>query len=188
MLLSVGWPLGGAPSTQGARDSQVRSRPEPYLQTEPRWPEVAKLQGLATWPLRACGLRGGKFARVCLLPAARCSAGSAIHACTASVYRYTWQVIASFADQGTEDLYNGDNTKPARSIPKDIWAVARRKLDMLNAATAIDDLRVPPGNRLEALRGGLAGRYSIRINDQFRVVFRFANGHASDVRICDYHG
>lgn len=104
------------------------------------------------------------------------------------MYRYTWQVIASFADQGTEDLYNGDNTKPARSIPKDIWAVARRKLDMLNAATVIDDLRVPPGNRLEALRRDLAGRYSIRINDQFRVVFRFADGHASDVRICDYHG
>ncbi len=97
-------------------------------------------------------------------------------------------MIASFADQGTEDIYNGDNSKPARSIPKAIWAVARRKLDMLNAATVIDDLRVPPGNRLEALRGNLAGRYSIRINDQFRVVFRFADGHASDVRICDDHG
>ncbi len=58
MLLSVGWPLGGAPSTQGARDSQVRSGPEPYLQTEPRWPEVAKLQGLATWPLGHFGLAG----------------------------------------------------------------------------------------------------------------------------------
>lgn len=143
---------------------------------------------LAGWPVGRFGpihaARGQSSEQV---PALR-SADCAIHACTASVYRYTWQVIASFADQGTEDLYNGDNTKPARSIPKDIWAVARRKLDMLNAATVIDDLRVPPGNRLEALRGDLAGRYSIRINDQFRVVFRFADGHASDVRICDYHG
>jgi proteic killer suppression protein len=68
-----------------------------------------------------------------------------------------------------------------------LWPVAHRKLDMLNAAHDLLDLRVPPGNKLEKLRGDLAGFWSIRINDQFRVIFRFAEGNASDVRIADYH-
>lgn len=68
-----------------------------------------------------------------------------------------------------------------------IGPVAVRKLDMLNAASNINDLRVPPGNRLEALRGELRGYHSIRINDQWRVVFRWEDGHAYEVRIADYH-
>ena len=65
--------------------------------------------------------------------------------------------------------------------------VARRKLDMVNAAHALDDLKVPPGNRLEGLKGNLAGKHSIRINDQWRVVFRWQDGAAHEVRIADYH-
>lgn len=64
---------------------------------------------------------------------------------------------------------------------------ARRKLDMLNAALNLDDMRAPPGNRLEALRGNLAGHHSIRVNDQWRVVFRWKDGAAHDVKIDDYH-
>ena len=66
--------------------------------------------------------------------------------------------------------------------------MALRKLRMLDAATRLDDLRVPPGNRLEALKGARAGQFSIRINDQWRVCFRWQNGHAYDVEIADYHG
>lgn len=100
---------------------------------------------------------------------------------------YTWSVIASFADQATRDVFDDENSKAARSIPKDIWKVAQRKLDLLNAAHLIEDLRVPPGNRLEALSGDLMGCWSIRVNDQYRIVFRFSDGQASDVRIVDYH-
>lgn len=100
---------------------------------------------------------------------------------------YTGQVIASFADQATRDVFDDENSKAARSIPKDIWKVAQRKLDLLNAAHLIEDLRVPPGNRLEALSGDLMGCWSIRVNDQYRIVFRFGDGQASDVRIVDYH-
>lgn len=66
-------------------------------------------------------------------------------------------------------------------------AIARRKLDLVGAAADIRDLTIPPGNRLEKLRGDLSGYYSIRVNDQFRVIFRFAAGNASDVQITDYH-
>jgi proteic killer suppression protein len=96
-------------------------------------------------------------------------------------------VIVGFADRATEDIFHGSETKAARNIPKTLWAVARRKLDMLNGAQFIQDLTVPPANRLEKLRGSLAGRYSIRINDQYRIVFRFDRGQASDVLITDYH-
>lgn len=96
-------------------------------------------------------------------------------------------MIASFADQATRDVFDDENSKAARSIPKDIWKVAQRKLDLLNAAHLIEDLRVPPGNRLEALSGDLMGCWSIRVNDQYRIVFRFSDGQASDVRIVDYH-
>lgn len=96
-------------------------------------------------------------------------------------------MIASFANQAARDIFDGANTKAARAIPRTIWSVARRKLDMLNAAHVIEDLRVPPGNRLESLRGDGDGRWSIRINDQFRVVFRFADGQARDVELVDYH-
>jgi proteic killer suppression protein len=95
-------------------------------------------------------------------------------------------VIASFADACTEDIFNGRNTKVARRIPKDLWSVARRKLSMLDYATDLRDLATP-GNNLEKLKGGLAGKHSIRINDQFRIVFTFDRGDAANVVIADYH-
>jgi len=94
-----------------------------------------------------------------------------------------------FADTGTADIYHGRDTKKARrTLPQDLWNVARRKLDMLNAAVNLNDLKVPPANRLEKLTGDLEGHWSIRINDQYRIVFKWddKNG-ASEVRILDYH-
>ena len=97
-------------------------------------------------------------------------------------------VIASFADAGTEDVFNGRDTKAARQCcPKNIWRVARRRLDQLNAATRLDTLRVPPANRLEALKGDRAGQHSIRVNDQYRLCFRWDAAAARDVEIVDYH-
>jgi proteic killer suppression protein len=95
-------------------------------------------------------------------------------------------VIASFADAGTEDIFNGRSTKAARRIPKDLWRIAARKLSALDYATDLRDISTP-GNNLEKLKGDLAGKYSIRINDQFRIVFNFDRGEASDVAITDYH-
>ncbi len=96
-------------------------------------------------------------------------------------------MIASFGDQATADLYHGARTRRARAFPSDIGAIALRKLDMINAARTLLDLRSPPGNRLEALRGDLRGLHSIRINDQWRVIFRWVEGAAHDVRVLDYH-
>ena len=96
-------------------------------------------------------------------------------------------MIASFGDESAEDIFNGENTKAARRIPVEVWKTASRKLDMLNAAHELRDLMIPPGNRLESLRGTLAGKQSIRINDQFRIVFRWKDGNAHEVRITDYH-
>jgi proteic killer suppression protein len=96
-------------------------------------------------------------------------------------------VISNFADQASEDIFNGVESKKARFLPKSLWPIARRKLDMIDAAQSVTDLRVPPGNRLEALHGDLAGKFSIRINDQFRIVFTFGEGTARDVQIIDYH-
>ena len=96
-------------------------------------------------------------------------------------------MITGFGNQGTEDIWNGTDSKARRVLDKTLWAVARRKLDMINAAADVGDLRSPPGNRLEKPRGDLAGAYSVRINDQFRVVFSFASGNASGVTIVDYH-
>jgi proteic killer suppression protein len=97
------------------------------------------------------------------------------------------KVIASFEDKATRDIFDGTDSKDARSIPKQLWSVARRKLDMVNAAHDLLDLKAPPSNRLEKLKGDLAGLWSVRVNDQYRVVFRFANGNAEHVRITDYH-
>ena len=97
-------------------------------------------------------------------------------------------MIASFGDRATEDLYHGKKSKAARRLPTDITSVALRKLDMINAAQALHDLSSPPGNHLEALRGNLRGLHSIRINDQWRILFRWADGRAHEVRITDYHG
>jgi proteic killer suppression protein len=97
-------------------------------------------------------------------------------------------VIASFGDQGTVDLFNGRDTRAARrSCPAALWRVARRKLDQLNAATRLETLRVPPGNRLEALSGDRAGQHSIRVNDRYRLCFRWREAGAEAVEIVDYH-
>jgi proteic killer suppression protein len=100
---------------------------------------------------------------------------------------YYEAVILDFADKTTEDIYDGVDSKPARRIPQSVWTVAVRKLDMLNAASDLRDLRVPPANRLEALKGKWSGYHSIRINDQYRIVFRWIDGNAKDVLITDYH-
>ena len=96
-------------------------------------------------------------------------------------------MIKSFGSKATEDLHHGFESREARKISETIRKVAWRKLDMLNAASELKDLLEPPGNRLERLRGNLKGRYSIRINDQFRIIFRFEEGNAFDVEIMDYH-
>ncbi len=95
--------------------------------------------------------------------------------------------IRSFATQTTEDVAAGVNSKAARRIPRTVWAVAQRKLDTLEAATTTEDLAALPGNRFKALRGNRAGRFSLRINDQYRLVFRFTTGDAYNVEITDYH-
>jgi proteic killer suppression protein len=97
-------------------------------------------------------------------------------------------VIVSFRDGGTEDVWNGKRSKVARkTCPDNILDVARRKLDMINQAVRLNDLKVPPGNRLEGLKGDRAGQCSIRINDQFRVCFYWTEAGATDVEITDYH-
>lgn len=96
-------------------------------------------------------------------------------------------MIVGFADKATEDIYNGVDSRDARAIPKTLWRLVARKLDILDAANDPRDLRAPPGNRLEKLKGDLEGKWSIRVNDQYRVVFAFANGSASEVRVVDYH-
>lgn len=93
-------------------------------------------------------------------------------------------MIRSFADREAEKLWAGT---PSRKLPPAIQQVARRKLRMLNAAAVLDDLRIPPANRLEALRSDRKGQHSIRINDQWRICFRWKGGDAHDVEIVDYH-
>lgn len=92
-------------------------------------------------------------------------------------------MIQSFADKDTELLWQQERTRPFGSVGR----AALRKLVQLNAAETLQDLRMPPGNRLEALKGNRAGHYSIRINDQWRICFRWRDGCATDVEIVDYH-
>jgi toxin HigB-1 len=96
-------------------------------------------------------------------------------------------LIQSFSDETTADLFRERNTRSARRIPRELWRVAQRKLKALDVAARLDDLAIPAGNRLEALKGDQVGRHSIRINDQYRVTFRWEQGHAQEVRIEDYH-
>lgn len=96
-------------------------------------------------------------------------------------------MIASFGDDATEALFLGTDGRRTRRIPADIRAAAVRKLDMLNAAAQLIDLRSPPGNQLEALKGDRKRMHSIRVNDQWRVVFRWDDGDAHEVSIVDYH-
>ena len=97
-------------------------------------------------------------------------------------------MIRSFRDAGTEDLFYGRDSKAARRrLPIALWVVASRKLDAVDQAGELGDLRVPPGNRLEALRGDRAGQHSIRIYDQYRICFRWTTSGPEDVEIIDYH-
>jgi proteic killer suppression protein len=96
-------------------------------------------------------------------------------------------VIHSFADEPTADLFRERNTRAARSVPHELWPVVRRKLKMLDVASQLEDLLVPPGNRLERLRGKLGDRYSIRVNSQYRVTFQWKKGDAYEVRVEDSH-
>jgi len=96
-------------------------------------------------------------------------------------------VIVSFGDQTTADLYHGRRSARARRVPADVSPAAVRKLDLVNAAHQLRDLRSPPGNRLEALRGDWKGFHSIRVDDQWRIVFQWSEGHAHEVQLIDYH-
>ena len=96
-------------------------------------------------------------------------------------------MIGSFGDRTTEDLYHGRGTSRVRRVPVQLRRAACRKLDMIEYAASLTDLRVPPGNRLEELKGDLVGYYSIRVNDQWRIVFTWRDGVAHGVSIVDYH-
>jgi proteic killer suppression protein len=96
-------------------------------------------------------------------------------------------MIVSFGDRATEDLYHGRPASRARRFPREVADLAQVKMDSLNGAASMLDLRSPPGNRLEALKGELKGWYSIRVNDQWRLVFRWEGNDAHKVRLMDYH-
>ena len=97
-------------------------------------------------------------------------------------------MIVSFRDEGTEDIFNGRNTQAARKVcPQIVWRIAVRKLDQLDSVELLEDLRIPPGNRLQALRANRSGQYSIRVNDQYRVCFAWTNQGPTEVEIVDYH-
>jgi proteic killer suppression protein len=93
-------------------------------------------------------------------------------------------MIASFADRETDAVWHG---RRSRRLPSDIQATALRELRLINNARRLEDLRVPPANRLEALKGDRIGQHSIRINDQWRICFVWKEGHAHEVQVVDYH-
>ena len=97
-------------------------------------------------------------------------------------------MIKSFKNEGTEDIFNGKNTKEARRIcPRPLWKIAARKLDQLDSIQYLEELRIPPGKKFESLSGDRKGEYSIRLNDQYRICFMFTDGNPSQVEITDYH-
>jgi len=97
-------------------------------------------------------------------------------------------MIRSFRDAGTEDIFNGADSKRARkTCPAHLWKVARRKLELLDSAGKLDDLRVPTANRLEALKGDRAGQHGLRVNDQYRLCFVWTDQGPTRVEIVDYH-
>ncbi len=97
-------------------------------------------------------------------------------------------MIQSFRDRGTADVFHGKKSKAASKVsPATLWRITRRKLDQLNQAHVLEDMRAPPGNRLEGLKGDRKGEYSVRINQQYRVCFRRTQAGPEDVQIVDYH-
>ncbi len=97
-------------------------------------------------------------------------------------------MIHTFKNNGTEDIFNGKDTKAARRIcPQNLWKIASRKLDQLDSVNALDQLRIPPGNQLETLAGDRQGQYSIRINNQYRICFVWKDNEPDQVEIVDYH-
>ena len=96
-------------------------------------------------------------------------------------------MIQSFADRTTADIFRERNSRDAGQIPKALWRVVQRKLKMLDVAARVDDLESPPVNGLKLLKGQMRGRYSVRVNEQYRVTFRWENGHAFEVAVEDYH-
>ena len=97
-------------------------------------------------------------------------------------------MINFFKDKATEDIFNGIDSKLARkACPQTLWRIAARKLDLLDSAAYLDDLKIPPGNKLEALLGDRKGQYSIRINEQYRICFRWTDAGVEEVEIVDYH-
>jgi proteic killer suppression protein len=97
-------------------------------------------------------------------------------------------MIKSFRNRATEDIFNGKVSRAAMKVcPKRLWKIAFRKLDQLDSVSSLDELRVPPGNRLKSLSGNRKGQYSIRINDQYRICFKWAENEPDDVELTDYH-
>ncbi|PKN92629.1 MAG: plasmid maintenance system killer protein [Chloroflexi bacterium HGW-Chloroflexi-6] len=97
-------------------------------------------------------------------------------------------MILSFKDSGTQDIFNGENTKDARkSCPISLWKIAARKLDQLDSVIALHELKIPPGNQLEPLQGDRQGQHSIRINEKYRVCFIWTDLGSDQAEIVDYH-
>ena len=97
-------------------------------------------------------------------------------------------MIVSFLNNGTEDIFNGSDTRRARRVcPSSIWSVTQRKLDQFDSAAVLSDLRIPPGNRLERLAGDRSGQHSIRVNDRYRICFVWTEAGPAEVEITDYH-
>ena len=97
-------------------------------------------------------------------------------------------MIVSFKDTGSEDIFNGISSKQARkNCPQALWRVAFKKLDQLDSVITLNELKIPPGNRLEALSGNRLGQYSIRINQKYRVCFKWTDYGPASVEITDYH-
>ena len=97
-------------------------------------------------------------------------------------------MMVSFKDAGTADVFNGVDTKRARKVcPRQLWRIVARKLDQIDSAEQLEDLRIPSGNGLEALSGDRRGQHCIRINDQYRICFVWSEGGPSEVEIVDYH-
>lgn len=97
-------------------------------------------------------------------------------------------MIVKFKDNGTEDIYNGVASKAARNVcPQSLWRIASRKLELLDSVVRRDELKVPPGNRLEALSGDRKGQHSIRVNEQYRICFEWTEAGPDEVELTDYH-